>query len=39
MWNEEGTIEMIAMVGPEEDDEKMLLIIDMDNERLLLPDG
>lgn len=39
MGNEEGTIEMIAMVGPEEDDEKMLLIIDMDNERLLLPDG
>ena len=39
MGNVEGTIGMIAMIDPEEGDEGMLLIIDMDNDKLLLPDG
>ena len=39
MGNEEGTIGMIAMIDSEEGDEEMLLIIDMDNDRLHLPDG
>ena len=39
MGNEEGTIGMIAVIDSEEGDEEMLLIIDMDNDRLHLPDG